>query len=107
MVAVDKYNIVFLKDSPNLNYNQILLVKNYPKGRSGDDARETLTKRICFTQKTPEHAYLFTEGTTLSMEEGISLLAKMEDAVYFQNWNTPTKNRYSVKLFIKFCMELL
>ena len=104
---MDKYNIVFLQDSLNLNYNQILLVKNYPKARNDNDVRETLTKRVCFAQKAPEYAYLFTEDTTLSIEEGISLLAKMEDAVYFQNWNTPTKNRYSVKLFIKFCMELL
>jgi len=104
---VDKYNIVFLKDSPDLNYNQILLVKNYPNGRSDDDLLEIVTKKICFAQKTPEHAYLFTKDTTLSIEQGIFLLSKMEDAVYFQNWNTPTKNRYSIKSFIKFCMELL
>jgi hypothetical protein len=107
MVAVDKYGIIFLKDSPDLNYNQILLVKYYPKGPNDDDFRETLTKKVCFAQKTPEYAYLFTKDTTLSIEEGISLLAKMEDAVYFQNWNNPTKNRYSIKSFIKFCMELI
>jgi len=100
---VDKYFVQFIRPEKAFEYNQIFLAKivEIPEQKPNYSII-----KICFVEKTFEQD-LFLSGVSMTIEEALPILFKMQDAKYFKTYDVNTRSKYSIDYFIQCCMGLL
>jgi len=100
---VDKYFVQFIQPEEAFGYNQIFLAKIV---ETSEQKPNYSIIKICFVEKTFEQD-LFLNEVSMTIEEALPVLLKMQDAKYFKTFEISTRTKYSIDHFIERCMELL